>query len=632
MTLVKDIENFKYGVVNKIEKKSIPVGSAADMLNFRTKGDKTEIRRGQNTIGTLLDPGTGSQGVHTAYKADGTAILFRKRGRKLEYYDADAEDWEEIGTNLFPTAAEEDDATFANYQSQAGAQVFISSPNSSIYKIMVANPDSYTDLSSTTYRGYIIIEKNRMHLWNRRDTNYQKDLTAVYLSWIDNQQYTTVSAESIDVGGAATSYSHTLAFKGGGAKRTCFAVVVKVNGTVKFTDDYNGNLVAIDGPSYGSGTVNYTTGEITLTFASAPNQAITTDYQWEDSTDEGVADFSFGSPRAPGEGDVLRQDEGGTLQAEAVYNDNYFGFHERTIYQLVLSADDADASNTVYRKNVGVPNHRAVCPTGDGIYFVDTATAGDTQIRLLRLEAQSTEIVPVSISRQLDLSSYDFTDSWIKRQGNLVLIGCKTSGATANNRVLVYDEIFKTWDILDYFSNCADLFEGAVVMGDSVSGNVFTAFSGFDDDDAAIPASWEGNEWDLGATGTLKKVKGLVFEGEIAPAQIIDVDFLADDGSYSNVGQIRGDGDYVDRSQRVAIGAETIGREEVGGGSDGAYAYHYLVELPLRQGKWQKGQIRIRVGTDSETGDLGLGYFSFSLIRYQDIRIKQRKIPRKYRT
>jgi len=634
--IVKQVENFTHGLVTRIEKKSIPVGSAASMLNFRTKGDKTEIRRGYAVIGTELGAGGKSHGVHTGYKANGTPILFRKRGRKLEYATDVEGTWTEIGTDLFPAEAEDDDASFANYQSLAGAMTFVSSPNSSIYKIMTANPGSYTDLLSTTHRGRIGIYKNRMHLWDRRGTNFQQDRTAVYLSWIDNEKYTSVAAEAIGTGdGVTLVFNDTLVFKAGGAKRTCFGIVVKENGTVKFTDDFNGGLTHVNGASVATGTINYTTGAITLTYtagnAPAGAVAITADYQWEDTTDEGIADFDYSATRVAGEGDVLRQDEGGAIISVEVYNDVYYCFHERAIYRIILSADDTDADNNIYRRNIGIQSHRGTVPTGDGIYFIDTASESDPQIRLLTIDTDTAEVLPISISRQLDLSGYDFSEAWGERQGNTVMWGCKITGASANNRMLVYDELFRTWDLEDYFSSDGCIFDGMLVLGDSISENAYLAFSGFDDDDSVIPATWESHQWDLDFPDRLKKVKKLLLEGEIAPTQVVAVDVALDDSAYTTIGYIRGDGDYIDTGQSVSIGPVTIGEDELGGGGDGTSAYHYFVELSMGQDKFQKIQIRFRTTNHPTTGDEGIGYFSFSLIRFQDIRLKQSKIPRKYR-
>lgn len=629
--ITREIENFTHGLVDNLEKKSIPVGSAAAMLNFRTRGDKVELRRGQLILGTDAGAGGSVDGIHVAYKADGTAVAYKKIGRKLLYYDTVTEDWIEVGTDLFPALAEDDEASFANYQSQAGAIMFVSSKNSSVYKIMVANPGSYSDLAQTVYRGKIIIHKNRTMLWDRKSTTGEQDTTGVNLSWIDNEKYTAVSAEAVGASGA-TSYTYTLAFKAGGSKRTCFGMAIKIGGTIKLVDDYNGNLTHVDGASNGSGTINYTSGAVTITLTVAAGGALTADYQWEDSTDEGVFDFDYSATRVAGEGDLLRQDDGGQMQNAFVFNDQYFCFHERTIYKLVLSVDDTDAENNVFRNNAGIPNWRAAVPTGDGVYYLDNATEAEPVVRLLTLDQGSTEVLPVAISRQLNLKNYYFDQCWMIKQGDLILIGCRTLASTYNNRVLVYDELFKTWDVIDYEAKCASLYNGTLILGDSITNNVYVGFSGVDDDESEILGQWESNQWDLEYPSHLKKSKRLMIEGEIGPNQIIDVSAAPDDGGYILIGQIRGDGSYIDSRQSVNVGANTLGQGEIGGGSDGISAFHYFHEMSFSTvGKFLKLQIKFSVGSDATTNNIGIGYFSFSKIRFDDVRVKTQKIPSKYR-
>jgi hypothetical protein len=252
---IKEIKTFTKGTITALEDHSIPDGAASDSLNWRTLGDKIELRRGYKVLGTE-QTGEGSiDGLHVAFKADGTQILFRKRGRKLEYYDTATSDWVENGTDIFPVAAVNDEASFANYASLAGNQMFVCSPNAGPFKIMVANPGSYTDLThANNFQGYIKIKQNRMFLWGRN-----KDKTGIYGSYIDAAAYTTVTGE------ATTSLSGTLAFKAAGATRTCFAVTITITATGElYTDNYSGVLVGSLG---GTGTINYTTGAYTLSNA-----------------------------------------------------------------------------------------------------------------------------------------------------------------------------------------------------------------------------------------------------------------------------------------------------------------------------------------------------------------------------
>jgi len=187
---IKEVKTFIKGTINSIEDHSIPDGAASDSLNWRTLGDKIELRRGYKVLGTEQS-GTGSiDGIHTAFRADGTQVVFRKRGRKLEYYNTATSDWSETGTDIFPVAAASDEASFSNYASLAGNQMFVCSPNAGPFKIMVANPGSYTDLTDAAknFQGYIKIKQNRMTLWNRN-----KDKTGIYGSYIDAAAYTGIA-------------------------------------------------------------------------------------------------------------------------------------------------------------------------------------------------------------------------------------------------------------------------------------------------------------------------------------------------------------------------------------------------------------------------------------------------------
>ena len=207
------LKNFLYGIHNSLEANSIPLEAASDALNFITQGDHIELRRGSLHLGTLQTGNGRITGLGVAAKRDGTQILFATFARKIKYYDETTSDFIEIGTNTLPSAASGEDVALTPYDSLAGAQLWLSSPNSSIYKIMAANPASITDLSQTTYRGLVSILANRMFLWQRKDDN-----TGLYLSYIDAANYTTVAGE------ATASLGGTLAFKGGGAKRTCWSL------------------------------------------------------------------------------------------------------------------------------------------------------------------------------------------------------------------------------------------------------------------------------------------------------------------------------------------------------------------------------------------------------------------------
>src|SRR5690242_13461697 len=134
--LTHEVKNFSFGTIDTISDISLPDGAASNSSNWLSTGSQIELRRGMALVGSDAGGTTGILGYHVSYKPDGTQVRWRKRGRKLEYFDPSGTDWAECGSNIFPAAAASDEASFANYASLAGTQLFICSPNSGPFKIM----------------------------------------------------------------------------------------------------------------------------------------------------------------------------------------------------------------------------------------------------------------------------------------------------------------------------------------------------------------------------------------------------------------------------------------------------------------------------------------------------------------
>lgn len=615
------VKTFDKGVINDIESYSIPDGAASDSLNWLTKGDKIELRRGYKIIGTELSGSGKVTGLHVSRKADGTTQPFYTYDRKIKYYDSSTTDWVEIGTDQLPVAASGEDISFASYVSLAGYQTFISSPNSSFYKIMNANPGSISDVynSSKSFKGYLKVRNGRSLLWNRTT-----DKVNVYGSWIDAQDssvYTTVSAENIGTGdGSTVTFTDTLAFKGGGSRRTCFAITA-TDGTETFTDNRNGILT---GSAGGTGTINYTTGAISVTFAVAPTnlQAITADYQWEDVGVKGLSDYSSSATRVAGEGFTLLQGDGGFLRNIEILNDVFYCLHDQNTWFISIPANDLVPTNRIYRDNVGISNWRASKATGEGIYYIDVHDPVQPRFKLLSYAQYNTEVVPISVTLNVDLNGYNFDSAVSFEWGDYLLFSFKTADAAKNNRTMVYHKVWKSIDILDYAVSCYADKDGLLWAGDSLTNNVMELFSGFDDNNTTINNYWSGNISMLG-TEEIKKVKRLTIEGEISTTQGIDVYVSYDRGSYVFVGSIEGGGDYVDTASPITIGSTMVGESEIGGGGSGTIAYHYMREFRIQTDTFKTIQIKF-VAT-------GVGYASVSTENWYDIRFYGKKNIQRYR-
>lgn len=605
------VKNFTKGTVNSIEDHSIPEEAASKSLNWLTLGDKIELTGGYSIIGTEAT-GTGKiTGLKVAEKVDGTLLPIRTLGKKVQYYTTD---WNESGTDILGTDADGEDIAITTYTSLAGYQAWLSSPNSGYYKMMLANPGSIKDLydSAKNFKGYITAQNGRIHLWNRlNNKNY------IYGSYKDLQNstvYTTVSAEAIGALGS-TNYTGTLVAVTG--DRTCFNAVF-TDGTQTAQDDKNGGFIGD-----ATGTINYATGAYNITFNSVTTGAVTANYEWEDSTVQGLADFTFSATRTASQGFFLPQPTGGDLQNILFYKQDAYIPHQRNFWIFNISLDDLDVTNELFRENTGMPNWRAAVSTGDGIYYIDNSNPSEPRFKLLTLDLQNAEVVPVSISFNVDLSAFDFSDSVAFRWGDYVLFSCKTEDSDNPDRMFAYHTIWKSFDMTDYFVSCMDDYNGALWIGDSASNNVYQAFTSFAANDAIINNYWEGKLTKL-EVDELKKLKRFTVKGQIGSNQSIAVSLSYDNGEFVEVGTIDGNGDYVATVESTKIGSPQVGSLSIGGGGSGITARNYTREFRINSDYFDEVKVRIEA--------TNVGYASVTELNFYDIRTYGKKNLKRFRT
>lgn len=596
------IEAFTKGTHNLLNDELIPKNAASRSLNWITKDGKIELMRGRQSVGG--DGATGKNyGEHTAYQANGTAVRFRKVETKIQYLNGST--WTDVITGLSLA-----DYVFVNYQSLAGAFVFCFGPDG-IYKIAVANPGSYTSLydAARNFKGYAFIDRGRTIMWG-----VAKDLTGLYGSWIDGQNasvYTTVTGEA-----RASVASGTLAFKGGGATRTCFGVQIThtASGEV-YTDDYNGNLVGSGG---GTGTINYTTGAYTTNRTGAG----TATYQWEDSNQKGVTDFTKSATRLAGEGFIVRQDAGGdAIKVVIPLNGSYFSLKGSSCYQFTLDDTDLKPTNIIFRTNIGVKTLRSAIGTGAGILYMNTANPTYPQLEILRPNAFGDSFDTKPLFPHFKWSDFSYDDVCLEAWDTYALVACAYDSAE-NNRLILADTVAETVDVTYYGVRCFTKNGGYLYGGDPVSQTTYELFTGFDDNGIKIDNEWV-SRGDLLGTEELKKVKRLRYRGLITPDQAVEVYMASDKDDDILVGTILGSGDYVDYTSSYAIGTTMIGTSTLGG-DDEVSAYNFYVELKPHAGKFRKRTIKF-VAT-------GIGYVAIEQMTDKDVMRFGNRMPKKYRT
>lgn len=603
-------EVFKTGTSNLYPDEVIPQDAASDSLNWNTRDGIIQLIGGRQAQGAVGGVGK-SYMEHTAYRADGTPVRFRKVNGTIQTLVGTT--WTDVITGLTATA----DYVGANYQSLAGAFVYFFGVDG-IYKIATANPTSYSAMydAARNFKGFAIIDKARALLWGRKD-----DPTGLYGSWIDGQDatvYTTVAGEATGSGGG------TLAFRAGHTTRTAFGVRITLTGTGEvFTDNFNGVLTGSLG---GTGTIDYTTGIYTLSHTGTG----TAGYQWEDSNQKGVTDFTHSAPRVAGEGFVIRQDAGGdAIQVVIPLDGSYFSLKVHSCYKFTLDTTDTAPTNDIFRTDIGVSSLRSAVGTGQGIMYMNTANPSKPSLGILKQNVLGDNFDATPLFIQYDFSPFDFSDCLLDTWDRYVIVGCKTIGNAENDTLLLGDVQAGTVDRTYYGIRTSTKENGLLYGGDPVSKTTYELFTGFDDMGNALQNYWigkgetYGGKKSVGALGTtLKKLRFLRFQGKISPDQAIEVYVSTDEGDFALVGTILGSGAYVDYSTSFAIGTNDIGGAVVGGGI-GATVYAFFLEIKVKTGKFRRRRVKFVAK--------GIGYASISMIVDFDILVFEDKMPARYR-
>lgn len=614
----KGVEVFDKGLITFVTKESLDPAAASLSNNFLTLGDRMETARGRRLLGSLSGVSTRVYNLFKGRAIDGTERFYRKISTKLQYWDPATESYVDVITGL-----PEEDMSGDTYRTPAGSFLFLSSPNSGLYRINMANPTSYVDLYDNTinYKGYIRINRNRMYLWgdvSRINKDEVGNNAVLRLSYIDSDwPYTAISGEALDTADGSSTYSGT------------FANALQAGRTVKIEHSQetflDNGMGVLSGDNGGSGTVDYTTGEWEVTFGgTAPGSgAITGDYSYETPNDTGITDFRYSATRIAKQGTFLFQgDSSDEIVDVLVYDNVVYAFHGQSIWSVNPSDDDETFNNKLYRRNAGLAARGAAYATGDGIIFIDD-TDEYPRFRALRYNAQGDVVEPQNMGEQLDLSQYDFTDGFVTSFGDYLMFVGRETGTTYNTTIFLYNTKWKVYDTMDGLYGSLQEYNGVLHGGSSVTEDVYKLFTGFSNDGNNLSAEYRGANWTLD-TAKLKKVRRFVIEGYISVGQSLTIEIAYDNGQFVEIGTIAGDGSYAISSDHTQYGVTMYGSGVYGGGQDVVTANRYVKEFRISASpKFERAQIRIRT--------TGTGYASYQIWKYRDVRHSLKRVAKKFR-
>lgn len=384
-----------------------------------------------------------------------------------------------------------------------------------------------------------------------------------------------------------------------------------------FTDDGNGNMVSNAG---GTGTINYGTGALVLNFFTAPINATNIGiqyYVWTPLT--GVENFAANANIGAATAYLWPQrDGGGPLQTVQPFAGSNFCFHtNRTWVETTDPSTVTNSSNIPYRNNIGAAFYKAAAATGDGIIFMDLSVPSDPRFQLLAIapNTSATTIEPFNLGLDIDFSLYAFSFSVVFEFDFYYMIACQSfvNGIPRifNDTVYLQDKRSNYWSKLDYEVSQLAQYNGTCIGGSSVSPNVFTLFSGFDDDGSYINNYWTSPVLDLDFPG-LKTTNRFVIEGLIQSAQTIEIYVSYDEGEFTLVQTINGTDPCVSQGNPQLVGNNTTGSQSVGAGA--VYANPFLLDFRLASPYYQYIQVKF-VAT-------GIGYIE---VDRWHLKVNQRK-------
>jgi len=480
------------------------------------------------------------------------------------------------------------------------------------------------------YKGFLKFGQSRSFLINRKGSNGFLDKTNLYMSWVDGVSLATapfafISNENLGSSGSS-SYSGTLI--GAKGAKTIAQVLISASvgaGTEIFLDDKSGNLSS----NFGStGTINYATGEYSVNFSDVTTSSVTASYYTEDATFKGVLDYSFATTRVAGTGRYFSQfDGGGPINTLFPLGTVFYCFHTLKTWQVTIPTDDDDqgstpATNLPFRDKMGVTYPYSAFGGAQGIYYINNSNPNRPEVYQLRLfsgATQSNIASPVLISKALNLSSFGFDKAVMFEWGIYVLLCCQQmkNGVVDdfNSRTFLYNKKTEVWDLLDNPASRLAEYEGTLIAGDPLTNNVYTYFSGFDDDENDIFNYWTSGMTNHGITGQ-KVHKRMVIDGLIQAAQNIDVYLSYDGGDWVKTFTIEGNGAYVDSGKSIAVGSYTEGSKIVGGGEQ-VFANPFQVEFAVNSPRYEYVRIKFQA---TGGGYAQINYYRYKMILYKGSR------------
>jgi hypothetical protein len=288
-------------------------------------------------------------------------------------------------------------------------------------------------------------------------------------------------------------------------------------------------------------------------------------------------DFTFGSPRAAGEGDIVDVvDAPGNVTGAGLWN-GFIVVTKRDLVKPYRYSQDANdiltSQNTKFNLLVGneypggileIDNSLFSCVTGKGV----RALASTSDVVGGNTANITYDILPTVINGSFDKAATAFID-------DRALIAFKSSPELSANDVCIVFNFYKqTWETIIKPGNFSSFFfmDGKMFATSSINREIYALFDTFTEtvegEPVGVLANWFGGAHNMGLPGTRKTFDMMLVEGHISPdAELkVIVDYEYDGFKQSRETTILGSDASILQvgGESPTIGTEVLGVEPLG--------------------------------------------------------------------
>lgn len=286
------------------------------------------------------------------------------------------------------------------------------------------------------------------------------------------------------------------------------------------------------------------------------------------SANNSYTNFTFSSPRTPGEGALITLDEPPTA---AYPLDDQMAISTRNYWYLVsFKISDDNTAEYIQVKRLkssplsGAGFDLAAAPMKNLVIYASTEPTIDQLGNIENINTPQAGNLSDSIKNTMN--SLSFTSSTIQYHKNNLYIGCNNN-ANQNNRVLVYNLANSIWET-PWLLPAGILFEynGDLYIHSSNVPETYKLLDGYTDNNTPIAAKWFSAHEDYGKPFNQKMFTEMWIEGYIRPGTTLDIFLTYDFGEEVKQYKLKGTNtDVTVVPTGGGLGTYSLGTRSLGG-------------------------------------------------------------------